>query len=143
MAAAVLLGAAPSTAFTALADEKETENEDLEIPKVFHKDDDNEVVRIVIGKTPSITIGKSSTISIAVKNTTDTDWLESEIWIAPEADYQGYYDEIEDEDGEIIKTMNATYPFEITDSLNKHYKIGHINAGAKKTVNLRVNVKRT
>jgi len=129
MAAAVLLGAAPSTAFTALADEKETENEDLEIPKVFHKDDDNEVVRIVIGKTPSITIGKSSTISIAVKNTTDTDWLESEIWIAPEADYQGYYDEIEDEDGEIIKTMNATYPFEITDSLNKHYKIGHINAG--------------
>ena len=27
MAAAVLLGAAPSTAFTALADEKETENE--------------------------------------------------------------------------------------------------------------------
>ena len=75
MAAAVLLGAAPSTAFTALADEKETENEDLEIPKVFHKDDDNEVVRIVIGKTPSITIGKSSTISIAVKNTTDTDWL--------------------------------------------------------------------
>ena len=142
MAAAVLLGAAPSTAFTALADEKETENEDLEIPKVFHKDDDNEVVRIVIGKTPSITIGKSSTISIAVKNTTDTDWLESEIWIAPEADYQGYYDEIEDEDGEIIKTMNATYPFEITDSLNKHYKIGHINAGAKKTVNLRVNVKK-
>ena len=142
MAAAVLLGAAPSTAFTALADEKETENEDLEIPKVFHKDDDNEVVRIVIGKTPSITIGKSSTISIAVKNTTDTDWLESEIWIAPEADYQGYYDEIEDEDGEIIKTMNATYPFEITDSLNKHYKVGHINAGAKKTVNLRVNVKK-
>ena len=96
----------------------------------------------MIGKTPSITIGKSSTISIAVKNTTDTDWLESEIWIAPEADYQGYYDEIEDEDGEIIKTMNATYPFEITDSLNKHYKIGHINAGAKKTVNLRVNVKK-
>lgn len=142
MAAATLLGASPSTALTALADEKETENEDLEIPKVFHKDDDNEVVRIVIGKTPSITIGKSSTISISVKNTTDTDWLESEIWIAPEADYQGYYDEIEDEDGEIIKTMNATYPFEITDSLNKHYKIGHINAGAKKTVNLRVNVKK-
>ena len=105
MAAAVLLGAAPSTAFTALADEKETENEDLEIPKVFHKDDDNEVVRIVIGKTPSITIGKSSTISIAVKNTTDTDWLESEIWIAPEADYQGYYDEIEDEDGEGIQAI--------------------------------------
>ena len=47
----------------------------------------------------------SSSISIAVKNTTDTDWLESEIWIAPEADYQGYYDEIEDEDGEIIKTI--------------------------------------
>ena len=69
MAAAVLLGTAPSTAFTALADEKETENEDLEIPKVFHKDDDNEVVRIVIGKTPLITIGKSLTISIAVKNT--------------------------------------------------------------------------
>lgn len=27
-------------------------------------------------------------------------------------------------------------------ALNKHYKIGHINAGAKKTVNLRVNVKK-
>ena len=49
MAAAVLLGAAPSTAFTALADEKETENEDLEIPKVFHKDDDNEGSEIYRG----------------------------------------------------------------------------------------------
>ena len=38
--------------------------------------------------------------------------------------------------------MKTTYPFEITDSLNRHYKLGHIKAGGKKTVNLRVNVKK-
>ncbi len=134
LAAIMLLGAVP---FTALADE-----EDMEVPKVFHKDDDNDPVRLVIGKTPSVTIGKSSTISVTIKNTSDVDWVESEIWIAPESDYREYYDEVEDEDGELIKTMKATYPFEVTDSLNQHYKAGHIKAGAKKTINLKVNVKK-
>lgn len=118
------------------------DDDDMEVPPVFHKDDENETVRIVIGKTPSIAVGKTTTISVAVKNTTDTDWVETEVWIAPESDYQDYYDEIEDSDGDIVKTMHATYPFEITDSLNKHYKVGHIKAGEKKTVNLKVNVKK-
>ena len=134
LAALLLLGTVP---FTAFADE-----EDEEVPKVFHKDDDNDPVRLVIGKTPSVTIGKSSTISVTIKNTSDVDWVESEIWIAPESDYREYYDEVEDEDGELIKTMKATYPFEVTDSLNQHYKAGHIKAGAKKTINLKVNVKK-
>ncbi len=134
MAAMMLLGAIP---FTAFADE-----EDMEVPKVFHKDDDNDPVRIVVGKTPSVTIGKSSTISVTIKNTSDKDWVESEVWIAQESYYRDYYDEIEDEDGELIKTMKATYPFEVTDSLNQHYKMGHIKAGSKKTMNLKVNVKK-
>ena len=123
--------------FFALADE-----EDMEVPPVFHKDDENDVVRLVVGKTPSVTIGKTSTISISLKNTTDTDWLEAEVWIAQESHYREYYDEIEDEDGDLIKTMKATYPFEVTDSINRHYKVGHINAGAQRTVNLKVNVKK-
>ncbi len=134
LAAIMLLGAVP---FTAFADE-----EDEDVPKVFHNDSGNEAVRIVIGKTPSVTIGKSSTISVTIKNTSEKDWVESEIWIAPEAEHREHYDEVEDEDGELIKTMKATYPFEITDSLNQRYKVGHIKAGAKKTVNLKVNVKK-
>ena len=69
--------------FFALADE-----EDMEVPPVFHKDDENDVVRLVVGKTPSVTIGKTSTISISLKNTTDTDWLEAEVWIAQESHYR-------------------------------------------------------
>ncbi len=134
MAILTMAGAMP---LAALADEA-----DEEVPEVFHKDDDNSFVRLVVGKTPEVSIGKSDTISIQVKNTTETSWVETEVWIAPESDYRDYYDEIEDEDGDIVKTMKATYPFEITDSLNKHYKVGGIAAGAKKTVNLKVNVKK-
>ena len=43
LAAIMLLGAVP---FTAFADE-----EDMDVPAVFHKDDDNDPVRLVIGKT--------------------------------------------------------------------------------------------
>lgn len=134
LSAMMLAGSVP---FPVFADEA-----DMEVPAVYHKDDENETVRLVIGKTPNVTIGTSDTISISVKNTTNTEWVETEVWIAPESDYRDYYDEIEDEDGEIIKTMHATYPFEINDSLNKHYKIGHIKGGASKTVNLKVNVKK-
>lgn len=134
MAAAMLFGAAPIRAF---ADE-----EDEEIPAVFHKDDDNSEVRVVIGKTPTLTIGKPDTLTFTIKNTTDESWLETEVWIAPESEFQEYYDEVEDEDGDIVKTMKMTYPFEVTDSLNQHYKLGHINKGGKKTVNLRVNAKK-
>ncbi|MCI8511430.1 MAG: hypothetical protein HFE83_05465 [Lachnospiraceae bacterium] len=134
MSALLIAGAMPSAAF---ADEA-----DMEVPKVYHKDDDNEIVRIVIGKTPTVAVGKSTSISVSVKNTTNKNWVETEAWIATEKEYQEHYDEIEDEDGEIIKTMNATYPFEVTDSLNRHYKMGHIKAGERKTVNLKVNVKK-
>ena len=135
LAAALMIGAMPAAV---LGDEK-----DMEIPPVYHRDDDNETVRIVIGKTPNITIGKTSTISVAVKNTSASDWIESEIWIAQESEFKDYYEQIDEtEDGDIIKTMINKYPFEITDSLNKHYKIGHVKAGASKTVNLRVNVKK-
>lgn len=123
--------------FTSLADA-----EDDEIAPVFHKDDDNSHVRVIIGKTPTVSIGKSSTISFSIKNTTDKDWIETAVWIAEESDYKDYYDEIEDEDGDMVKTMKALYPFEYTEDLNKHHSIGHIKAGAKKTVNLRANIKR-
>ena len=119
-----------------------------EIPPVHEMDDDNEYVRIVIGKTPEVTIGKSDTISVQVMNMEDKDWVEAEIWIAPESDFKGHYaDDIEaadddDDRSDIVRDMKTTYPFEITDSLNRHYKLGHIKAGGKKTVNLRVNVKK-
>lgn len=132
-----LLTFAGSVPFTALADE-----EDDDIAPVFHKDDDNSHVRVVIGKTPTVSIGKSSTISFSIKNTTDSDWIETAVWIAEESDYKDYYDEIDDDDGDTVKTMTATYPFEYTEDLNKHHSIGHIKKGAKKTVNLRANIKK-
>ena len=61
-----------------------------EIPPVHEMDDDNEYVRIVIGKTPEVTIGKSDTISVQVMNMEDKDWVEAEIWIAPESDFKGH-----------------------------------------------------
>lgn len=134
MALLTFAGAMP---FHSFADE-----EDEAVPPVYHKDDDNSTVRIVVGKTPVVNIGKSSTISVQIKNTTDKKWVEAEVWIAPEYDYREYYDEIEDEDGDMVKTMKATYPFEITDSLNKHYKVGGITPGGKKNVNLKVNMKK-
>lgn len=139
LTAAMLL---TSVSMTAFADTDETEDEEENIPKVFHKDDDNRELRIVIGKTETVTIGKTGTLSVTVKNTSDVDWKKTNIWIASEEYYRDYYDEIEDEDGEIIKTMNATYPFEINDSLNEHHNVGPLKAGAKKTINLRVSVKK-
>lgn len=134
LAALTFLGSVP---LPAMADE-----EDEAIPPVFHKDDENDQVRIIIGKTPQVTIGKSASISFSVKNTTETDWVQTEVWIASESEFKDYYDEIDDEDGDAIKTMNPTYPFEITDELNKHHSIGSIKAGARKTVNLRATIKK-
>ena len=131
-----------STFLGAMPLESFAEEEDEEIPPVFHKDDDNDEVRIVIGKTPEVTIGKSASITFSIKNTSESDWVETEVWIAQESEFKDYYDEVEDEDGETIKTMNATYPFEITDELNKHRSIGPIKAGGKKTVTLRGNIKK-
>ena len=75
--------------------------------------------------------------------------MRQKIWIASEDDFRNHYsDEItktEDRDSEessIVQSMKTIYPFEVTDSLNRHYKVGHVNKKAKKTVNLNVNVKK-
>lgn len=145
LAACMLMGAVPATAFAA----KETTEAAETIPQVYRMDDDNDTVRFVIGKTPTLYIGKNGTVSVTLMNMEDKDWIETEIWIASEDDFRNHYsDEItktEDRDSEessIVQSMKTIYPFEVTDSLNRHYKVGHVNKKAKKTVNLNVNVKK-
>ena len=145
LAACMLMGAVPATAFAA----KETTEAVETIPQVYRMDDDNDTVRLVIGKTPTLYIGKNGTVSVTLMNMEDKDWIETEIWIASEDDFRNHYsDEItktEDRDSEessIVQSMKTIYPFEVTDSLNRHYKVGHVNKKAKKTVNLNVNVKK-
>ena len=145
LAACMLMGAVPATAFAA----KETTEAAETIPQVYRMDDDNDTVRLVIGKTPTLYIGKNGTVSVTLMNMEDKDWIETEIWIASEDDFRNHYsDEItktEDRDSEessIVQSMKTIYPFEGTDSLNRHYKDGHVNKKAKKTVNLNVNVKK-
>jgi len=143
MIAALTLGALPSTAFADLE-----EDEDERIPQVYHKDDDNDALRLVIGKTEEVTIGKTSTISVTIKNTSDEDWKKTYVRIAPESYYLDYYDDIienedlDEDNSDIIKSVKTTYPFEVTDSLNEYHNIGPIKAGAKKTANLRVSMKK-
>lgn len=145
LAACMLMGAVPATAFAA----KETTEAAETIPQVYRMDDDNDTVRLAIGKTPTLYIGKNGTVSVTLMNMEDKDWVETEIWIASEDDFRNHYsDEItktEDRDSEessIVQSMKTIYPFEVTDSLNRHYKVGHVNKKAKKTVNLNVNVKK-
>ena len=145
LAACMLMGAVPATAFAA----KKTTEAAETIPQVYRMDDDNDTVRLVIGKTPTLYIGKNGTVSVTLMNMEDKDWVETEIWIASEDDFRNHYsDEItktEDRDSEessIVQSMKTIYPFEVTDSLNRHYKVGHVNKKAKKTVNLNVNVKK-
>ena len=145
LAACMLMGAVPATAFAA----KETTEAAETIPQVYRMDDDNDTVRLVIGKTPTLYIGKNGTVSVTLMNMEDKDWIETEIWIASEDDFRNHYsDEItktEDRDSEessIVQSMKTIYPFEVTDALNRHYKVGHVNQKAKKTVNLNVNVKK-
>ena len=145
LAACMLMGAVPATAFAA----KETTEAAETIPQVYRMDDDNDTVRLVIGKTPTLYIGKNGTVSVTLMNMEDKDWVETEIWIASEDDFRNHYsDEItktEDRDSEessIVQSRKTIYPFEVTDSLNRHYKVGHVNKKAKKTVNLNVNVKK-
>ena len=137
MLAAVLM--LTSVSLTAFADE-----DDEEIPKVYHKDDDNSDVRLVIGSTEEVTIGKSSTISVTLKNNSGEDWKKTYVWIADEEDYKDYYDiDIEEEDSsDLVRSMKTTYPFEINDSLNKQKNIGSVKDGVKKTANLKVSMKK-
>ena len=59
LAACMLMGAVPATAFAA----KETTEAAETIPQVYRMDDDNDTVRLVIGKTPTLYIGKNGTVS--------------------------------------------------------------------------------
>lgn len=77
LAACMIMGEAPVSAFADTTESAE------EIPPVHEMDDDNEYVRVVIGKTPEVTIGKSDTISVQIMNMEDRDWVEAEVWIAP------------------------------------------------------------
>ena len=135
LAACMLMGAVPATAFAA----KETTEAAETIPQVYRMDDDNDTVRLVIGKTPTLYIGKNGTVSVTLMNMEDKDWIETEIWIASEDDFRNHYsDEItktEDRDSEessIVQSMKTIYPFEVTDSLNRHYKVGHVNKKQKR-----------
>lgn len=138
MLAAVMM--LTSVSLTAFADE----DEDEEIPKVYYKDDDNSDLRLIIGSTEEVTIGKSSTISITLKNNSGEDWKKTTVWIAEEEAYKDYYDiDVDDEDSsDIVRSMKTTYPFEINDSLNKPKNIGSIKDGSKKTANMKVSVKK-
>lgn len=80
LAACMLMGAVPATAFAA----KETTEAAETIPQVYRMDDDNDTVRLVIGKTPTLYIGKNGTVSVTLMNMEDKDWIETEIWIASE-----------------------------------------------------------
>ncbi len=127
-----------SIPFTALADDDEDE-----IPIVYHNDSNNNVLRLVIGSTERVKIGRSASIGVTVKNVSGRDWKKTTLWIAPEEDYKEHYDdEAEASDSDAIKSMNRVYPFEFTDSLNKHRSIGSIKTGAQKTSNFRVTMKR-
>ncbi len=134
LAACMLMGAVPATAFAA----KETTEAAETIPQVYRMDDDNDTVRLVIGKTPTFIYRKNGTVSVTLMNMEDKDWVETEIWIASEDDFRNHYsDEItktEDRDSEessIVQSMKTIYPFEVTDSLNRHYKVGHVKKKQK------------
>lgn len=133
-----------SLSLTVFADEKE--DEDALIPQVFYKDHDNSDVRVIIGTTEEITIGKTSTISVTIKNTSGEDWKKAKVQIAPEQLYRDYYGDVDELDWEeengLIHSMNLTYPFEIIDSLNVDKNIGSVKAGNKKTASFRVSVKK-
>ena len=133
-----------SLSLTAFADQ--TVNEDALIPQVFYKDHDNSDVRVIIGTTEEITIGKTSTISVTIKNTSGEDWKKAKVQIAPERLHRDYYGDVDELDWEeengLVHSMNLTYPFEIIDSLNVDKNIGSIKAGNKKTASFRVSVKK-
>ena len=132
-----------SISLTAFADQT---NKEEQIPPVFYKDDDNSSLRVVIGSTEELTIGKTSTLSVTLKNTSEIDWEKTKIWIAPEREYREYYGDVDLEDWEeengVVQNMKVTYPFEVIDSLNEQKSIGSIKAGSKKTANFRVSMKK-
>ena len=140
MAAVMLLTSVP---FTALADE--TDRDEM-IPPVFYKDDDNRRLRVIVGSTEELTMGKTSTLSVTLKNTSEIDWKKTYVRIAPEEYYREYYGDVDEEEWEdgsgVVQTMNTTYPFEVIDSLNEQKSVGSIKAGSKKTTNFRVSMKK-
>lgn len=138
MAVVMMFTSIPMTAFADEADD--------EIPSVFFKDSDNDDIRLVVGTTPELTIGKTSTISVTIKNPTDIDWKKTQVQIASEDDYREYYGDLDEDDliygSNVIQSKDITYPFEIIDSLNAWKSAGTIKAGNKKTVSFRVTAKK-
>ncbi len=140
-----------SSVGTAWADEDEP-------PKVYEKDDGRNELRLIIGKTPSLTIGKSGTLSVTIENIkaesseNKDDWSEVKAWIAGESEFHEYYDSLrnynisEDDDenlgSEIVRSVIPIYPFETTENLNKIKDVGRINDGDKKTVNFSVSMRK-
>lgn len=138
LSAFMMFNAVPFAAFA------DTSDEEYEIPRVYYLDDDNSYVRLVLGKTEEVKIGKSATISVAIKNMSGEDWKKTKVRIAPIEDYKDHYleDDDEEDDNNDLMSENNVYPFEITDSLNEYHNIGAIKAGGKKTVNLKVSMKK-
>lgn len=138
MAMVMMFTSIPMTAFA--------DDTDDEIPKVFVKDSDNDELRLIVASTQEMTIGKSSTISVTLKNTSDIDWKKTQAQIASEEDYREYYGDLDEEDliygSNVVSSGSLTYPFEIIDSLNAWKSVGSIKAGAKKSVSFRVTAKR-
>lgn len=139
MSALMIVNSIP---FLTFADTKE--DEEYEIPKVYYLDDDNSYVRLVLGKTEEVKIGKSATISVAIKNMSEEDWKKTRVRIAPIEEYKDHYleDDDEEDNSSDLMSENNVYPFEITDSLNDYHNIGAIKAGGKKTANLKVSMKK-
>lgn len=136
MAMVMMFTSVPMTAFADDADD--------EIPKVFINDSDNDELRLIVTSTQEITIGKTSTISVTLKNTSDIDWKNTKVQIASEEDYKEHYEEDDDSTSEsnASKSGTPTYPFEIVDSLNAWKSVGSIKAGAKKSITFRVTAKK-
>lgn len=132
---------------TAWADETSAED----VPLIYHDDAPNDEVQVRVTKTQVMTIGTSSTITVTIVNPTNEDWTDVEVWIGSETDFRDHYsDEIEreldaelnEEDSDIVRSWIMTYPFERTDTLEVHHKLGTIKAGQKKNVNLKVTARR-
>ena len=91
LAACMLMGAVLAAAFAA----KETTEAAETIPQVYRMDDDNDTVRLVIGKTPTLYIGKNGTVSVTLLNMEGQRLGRDRIWIASEDDFRNHYsDEI-------------------------------------------------
>ena len=102
-----------SVSLTVFADETDT---DEQIPPVFYKDDDNRRLRVVVGSTEELSIGKTSTLSVTLKNTSGVDWEKTYVQIAPEEYYREYYGDIDEDE---LSNEEALYYAEVMLRINQ------------------------